>query len=214
MKKNLTEIIFIIDRSGSMGGLEEDTIGGYNAFLKRQKEAEGEAIISTVLFNNTSEVIHDRKPIDEVKPLSNEEYRVGGCTALLDAIGGAIHHIRNLHKYARTEDVPEKTIVVITTDGLENASRNYSYSKVKKMVEEETKEYGWEFLFLGANMDAIKAAGSFGIDEDHAVRFHSDSVGTQLNYRVVSEAVASFRKNSRPLGKAWKKEIEEDFESR
>ena len=214
MKKNLTEIIFIIDRSGSMGGLEEDTIGGYNAFLKRQKEAEGGAVISTVLFSNTSEVIHDRKPIDEVHPLSKEDYRVGGCTALLDAIGGAIHHIHNVHKYAREEDVPEKTVVVITTDGLENASRRYDYRKVKKMVEEQTKEYGWEFLFLGANMDAIKTAGSFGIDEDHAVRFHSDSVGTTLNYKVVSEAVASYRSSRRPLGKAWKREIEEDYEAR
>ena len=167
-----------------------------------------------MLFSNTSEVIHDRRPIDEVQPLSNDEYRVGGCTALLDAIGGAISHIRNVHKYARKEDVPEKTVVVITTDGLENASRRYSYQKVKKMVEEQTREYGWEFLFLGANMDAIKAAGSFGIDEDHAVRFHSDSVGTTLNYKVVSEAVASFRRSSRPLDKAWKREIEEDYEAR
>ena len=212
MKKNLTEIIFIIDRSGSMGGLEADTIGGYNAFLERQK-GEGEALISTVLFSNDTEVIHDRRPLDEVKPLTEKEYYVTGCTALLDAIGGAIHHIGNVHKYAREEDVPEKTVVVITTDGMENASRRYSYDKVKAMIERQQKKYGWEFLFLGANMDAVASAGRFGIDRDHAVRYHSDSIGTRLNYEVVSEAVMQFRTDG-SINRKWKKLIEDDYANR
>lgn len=213
MKKNLTEIVFILDRSGSMGGLENDTIGGYNSFLERQK-GSGEALISTVLFSNQSEVVHDRVPIDKVKPLTDKEYYVGGCTALLDAIGGAIHHIGNVHKYARKEDVPEKTIVVITTDGMENASRRYGYSEVKRMVERQQKEYGWEFLFLGANMDAISAAEQFGIDHSHAVRYHSDSVGTKLNFQVLGEAVANYRMASCPISDDWKEAIEEDYRSR
>ncbi|MBR3346349.1 MAG: hypothetical protein IKG37_04655 [Solobacterium sp.] len=213
MKKNLTEIIFILDRSGSMGGLESDTIGGYNSFLERQK-GSGKALISTVLFSNYSEVIHDRVPIDQVSPLTEQEYCVGGCTALLDAIGDAIHHIGNVHKYARKEDVPEKTIVVITTDGMENASRRYGYSKVKQLVERQQKTYGWEFLFLGANMDAISTAGQFGIDQSHAVRYHSDSVGTRLNFQVLADTVANYRMADKPIGDDWKEEIERDYRSR
>ena len=166
MKKNLSEIVFLLDRSGSMSGLEKDTVGGFNAMIEKQKKEEGEALISTVLFDHEMKVLHDRVPVGDEKPISEEDYQVRGCTALLDAMGGAIHHIGNIHKYARDEDVPEHTIFVITTDGMENASRSYSAAKVKRMVERQKEKYGWEFLFLGANMDAIAAADQLGIDED------------------------------------------------
>jgi len=213
MKKNLTEIVFILDRSGSMSGLEADTIGGFNSMIEKQKKAEGEALISTVLFDNTSEVIHDRVDVRSVKPMTDADYTVRGCTALLDAIGGAIHHIGNVHKYARAEDVPEHTMFVITTDGMENASRHYDSEKVKRMIERQKEKYGWEFLFLGANIDAVETARHFGISEDRAVNYHSDSVGTQLNFEVLSEAICAVR-CSTPLGADWKKQIDEDFEKR
>ena len=213
MRKNLTEIVFILDRSGSMSGLEADTIGGFNSMIEKQKKAEGEALISTVLFDNTSEVIHDRVSVQNIKPMTDEDYTVRGCTALLDAIGGAIHHIGNVHKYARAEDVPEHTMFVITTDGMENASRRYDSEKVKKMIERQKEKYGWEFLFLGANIDAVETARGFGISEDRAVSYHSDSEGTQLNYEVVSEAICAVR-CSAPLGADWKKRIDEDYKER
>ena len=213
MKKNLTEIVFILDRSGSMSGLEADTIGGFNSMIEKQKNAEGEALISTVLFDNTSEVIHDRVSVQSIKPMTRDDYTVRGCTALLDAIGGAIHHIGNVHKYARNEDVPEHTLFVITTDGMENASRRYDSENVKKMIERQKEKYGWEFLFLGANIDAVETARHFGISEDRAVNYHSDSEGTQLNYEVLSEAICSVR-CSAPLDANWKKRIDEDYESR
>ena len=219
MKKNLTEIVFILDRSGSMGGLEADTIGGYNSLLEKQKKEEGEAIISTVLFDDRQEVIHDRIPLDKIKPMTREDYYVRGCTALLDAVGGAIHHIGNVHKYAREEDRPEKTLFIITTDGMENSSRRYSYDKVKSMVERQKKEYGWEFLFLGANIDAIEVAGRFGINADRTVNFECDSAGTALNYKVISKAVSKVRASSVSdmsvvLGDEWKEEIEADYKLR
>lgn len=213
MRKNLTEIVFILDRSGSMQGLEADTIGGFNSMIEKQKRAEGEALISTVLFDNTSEVIHDRVNVRDIKPMTDEDYTVRGCTALLDAIGGAIHHIGNIHKYARAEDVPEHTMFVITTDGMENASRHYDIEKVKKMIERQKEKYGWEFLFLGANIDAVETARHFGIGADRAVNYHSDSEGTQLNYEVVSEAISAVR-CSAPLGAEWKKRIDEDYNAR
>ena len=213
MKKNLTEIVFILDRSGSMSGLEADTIGGFNSMIEKQKNAEGEALISTVLFDNTSEVIHDRVSVQSIKPMSRDDYTVRGCTALLDAIGGAIHHIGNVHKYARAEDVPEHTLFVITTDGMENASRQYDSEKVKKMIERQKEKYGWEFLFLGANIDAVETARHFGISEDRAVNYHSDSEGTQLNYEVLSEAICAVRCSAH-LDANWKKRIDEDYESR
>ena len=213
MRKNLTEIVFILDRSGSMSGLEADTIGGFNSMIEKQKKAEGEALISTVLFDNTSEVIHDRVSVQNIKPMTDKDYTVRGCTALLDAIGGAIHHIGNVHKYARAEDVPEHTLFVITTDGMENASRRYDSEKVKKMIERQKEKYGWEFLFLGANIDAVETARGFGISEDRAVNYHSDSEGTQLNYEVVSEAICAVR-CSAPLSTDWKKRIDEDYEKR
>ena len=213
MRKNLTEIVFILDRSGSMSGLEADTIGGFNSMIEKQKKAEGEALISTVLFDNISDVIHDRVSVQNIKPMTAEDYTVRGCTALLDAIGGAIHHIGNVHKYARAEDVPEHTMFVITTDGMENASRRYDSEKVKKMIERQKAKYGWEFLFLGANIDAVETAKHFGISEDRAVNYHSDSEGTQLNYEVLSEAICSVR-CSAPLGADWKKRIDEDYSKR
>lgn len=213
MKKNLTELVFILDRSGSMAGLEDDTVGGFNSMIEKQRKLKGDALISTVLFDGVSEVIHDRVDISEIKPLTREEYYVRGCTALLDAIGGAIHHIMNIHKYARDEDVPEHTMFVITTDGMENASREYSAERVKKMIEQQKEKAGWEFLFLGANIDAVGTAASFGIGADRAVDYRSDSTGTQLNFSVLSDAISSVR-SSAPLKSDWKKRIEEDFKSR
>lgn len=213
MKKNLTEIIFILDRSGSMSGLEAGTIGGFNSMIEKQKKADGEAMISTVLFDNVSEVIHDRVSVLDIQPMTDKDYTVRGCTALLDAIGGAIHHIGNIHKYARAEDVPEHTLFVITTDGMENASRHYNAERVKQMIERQKARYGWEFLFLGANIDAVETARHFGIGADRAVNYHSDSAGTQLNYEVLSEAICAVR-GSVQLGADWKKRIDEDFESR
>ncbi|MCQ2580425.1 MAG: VWA domain-containing protein [Treponemataceae bacterium] len=208
MKKGLTEIVFILDKSGSMEGLEKDTIGGYNAFLEKQKKLEGEAFVSTVLFSNKNEVIHDRVSIKDVEPLTDEQYSVGGCTALLDAIGGAVHHIGNIHKYARNEDVPEKTIFVITTDGQENSSREYDYRKIKHMIERQQKRFSWEFLFLGANIDAVGEAERLGINEDRAVRYECDGAGTSLNFSVLSKAVGCFRAN-KSVASDWCEEIEE-----
>ena len=213
MRKDLTELVFIIDRSGSMSGLESDTIGGFNSMIRKQKQAEGEALISTVLFDNVSEVLHDRVSVKDIQPMTEHDYTVRGTTALLDAIGGAIHHIGNVHKYARQEDVPEHTMFVITTDGMENASRYYSSDKVKKMIERQKVKYGWEFLFLGANIDAVETASHFGIGADRAVNYNCDSEGTALNYEVVSDAICSVR-CSAPLKSDWKKRIDEDYKKR
>lgn len=213
MKKNLTEIVFILDRSGSMSGLEADTVGGFNAMIAKQKKESGEALISTVLFDDESVVIHDRVPVQNIAPMTERDYYVRGRTALLDAIGGAIHHIGNVHKYARTEDVPEHTLFVITTDGMENASRRYDSERVKQMIERQKARHGWEFLFLGANIDAVETAGRFGIGADRTVNYHADRAGTQLNYEVLSEAVSAVR-CSAPLGTAWKARIDEDFRAR
>ena len=213
MKKNLTELVFILDRSGSMAGLEQDTIGGFNAMLQKQRGEPGEAIISTVLFDNETEVIHDRLPLDKVPALTEQEYYVRGCTALLDAVGGAIHHIGNVHKYAREEDRPEKTLFVITTDGMENASRRYTYDKVKAMIERQRETYGWEFLFLGANIDATREAARFGIRADCAADYHADSIGTEAVYESVCEAVCQVRRAA-PLKASWKQRIDADFKGR
>ena len=213
MKKNLTEIVFILDRSGSMAGLEKDTIGGFNAMIEKQRQEPGEAIVSTVLFDNESVVIHDRVPLDKVPALTEKEYYVRGCTALLDAVGSAIHHIGNVHKYAREEDRPEKTLFVITTDGMENASRRYTYEKLKAMIERQKEKYGWEFLFLGANIDAAREAARFGINADRAANYNADSVGTSVIYEAVSETVCNFR-SSRPLTADWKASIDRDYKKR
>ena len=194
MKKNLTELVLILDRSGSMSGLEADTIGGFNSMIEKQKKADGEAFVSTVLFDDKTDVIYDRVPLDKVEPMTDRQYYVRGGTALLDAVGGAIHHIGNVHKYAREEDVPEKTIFVITTDGQENASRRYTYDKVRRMIERQKEVYHWEFIFLGANIDAAAEAARFGIDSHHAARYENDAAGTQLNYSVVSETLSKMRR--------------------
>ena len=213
MKKNLSELVFILDRSGSMQGLEGDTIGGFNAMIEKQKKEHGEAFVSTVLFDDRSEVLHDRMKVSEIRPITEKEYYVRGCTALLDAVGGAIHHIGNIHKYARPEDVPEHTLFVITTDGMENASRRYSAQRVTEMIQRQKEKYGWEFLFLGANMDAVETAGHMGIAPDRAVNYHCDSEGTRLNYEVLSQAVSTVR-CSAALDEHWKDAIEEDFRKR
>ena len=206
MKKGLTEIVFILDRSGSMGGLEGDTIGGFNSMLEKQKKEEGEALVSTVLFDHECEVLHDRIPIEKVEPMNERQYYVRGCTALVDAIGGAINHISKVHKYIRDEDVPEHTVFIITTDGMENASCEYSSSQVKKMIEEKKKN-GWEFLFLGANIDAVETAKHFGISEDRAVTYKSDRKGTRLNYCAMAKAISTVR-CSEELSADWKADIE------
>ena len=213
MKKNLTELVFILDRSGSMAGLEDDTIGGFNSMLEKQKAEPGEAYVSTVLFDNRSEVIHDRLPLERVPALTRKEYYVRGCTALLDAVGGAIHHIGNIHKYAREEDRPQRTLFIITTDGMENASRRYDYRRVKEMIERQKEKYGWEFLFLGANIDAAKEAARFGISAERAANYHADHQGTGLVYEAVNAAVCAVRA-SRPLENEWRASIDKDFESR
>ena len=213
MKKNLTEMVFILDRSGSMAGLEKDTIGGFNSMIRRQQELPGEALVSTVLFSNASTVIHDRADLKTIEPLTDRQYFVGGGTALIDAIGGAVHHIANVHKYAREEDRPERTIFVITTDGMENASRRYTSSQVKAMAQHQSEKYGWEFLFLGANIDAVETAAHFGIGQERAVTFRNDPKGQALNYATVNEAVRQVR-SAAPLSSRWKEKIEKDFSSR
>ena len=213
MKKNLTELVFILDKSGSMAGLEADTIGGFNGMIERQKKEPGEALVSTVLFSDASRVIHDRADLRKVEPMTDRQYYVGGCTALIDAVGGAIHHIGNVHKYAREEDRPEHTVFVITTDGMENASRHYTADQVRAMVKRQREKYGWEFLFLGANIDAVETAGRIGIGEDRAVNFVNDAAGQALNYSEVSEAVRAVRACA-PLTRGWKRKIEKDYEAR
>ena len=209
----MTELVFILDRSGSMSGLEKDTIGGFNSMIARQKREAGEALVSTVLFDSSCTVIHDRLPLSKVPPLTERENFTQGCTALLDAVGGAIHHIGNVHKYARREDMPEKTMFIITTDGCENASRRYNYETVQRMIRHEKEKYGWEFLFLGANIDAAREAARFGIGADRAVNYKCDQAGTALNYEVIGEAVRCVRA-AQPLGANWKARIDADVKKR
>lgn len=213
MKNNLTELVFILDRSGSMSGLEGDTIGGFNAMIEKQKRQEGEAYVSTILFDNVSEVLHDRVKLSEIKPMTDRDYTVRGCTALLDAVGGAIHHIGNIHKYARTEDVPAHTLFVITTDGMENASRQYDSDRVKRMIERQKAKYGWEFLFLAANIDAVETAARFGIGRERAVNYHADSRGTKVVYETVAETVSMMRADM-PIRSDWNRKVEDDYNNR
>ena len=209
----MTELVFILDRSGSMAGLEKDTIGGFNSLIEKQRKEPGTAVVSTVLFDNESEVIHDRLPLENIPPMTDKEYYVRGCTALLDAVGGAIHHIGNVHKYARREDVPDKTLFVITTDGMENASRRYDYERVRKIIQRQKERYGWEFIFLGANIDAAAEAKRFGIDESRAANYHCDEEGTALNYEVLSDVVCTVRMGAE-IDNNWKSRIEADFKNR
>lgn len=213
IKNGITELVFILDRSGSMSGLESDTIGGFNAMIEKQKKQDGECYVSTVLFDDVSEVLHDRVSLTDIKPMTDREYTVRGCTALIDAIGGAIHHIGNVHKYARNEDVPEHTMFVITTDGMENASHKYSSDKVKKMIERQKEQYGWEFLFIGANIDAVETAARYGISEDRAVNYNADEVGTHILYESVSAVVGNVRA-SKPIESGWSDELNEDYKRR
>ena len=213
MKKGLTEIVFILDRSGSMSGLEKDTIGGFNSTIEKQKQESGEAYVPTVLFDTKMEVLHDRVPLANIAPLTDKEYYARGCTALLDAIGGAIHHIGNVHKYAREEDRPEKTIFVITTDGYENASHKYSAERVKQMIERQKEKYGWEFIFLGANIDAIETARNFGIDESRAANFVNDEPGIGVMYEAQCCLMSDIR-NNRVNDRQWKKYVDADYNRR
>ena len=208
-----TELVFILDRSGSMAGLESDTIGGFNAMVEKQKREPGEALVTTVLFDSTWEILHDRLPLEKVPPMTAKDYSVGGCTALLDAVGGTVRHIARIHKYARREDVPDRTLVVITTDGLENASRTYTYDRVQKLIRHEQEKYGWEFLFLGANIDAAAEAARFGIGADRAADYHCDSEGTALNYEVLGDAIRQVRSGAR-LSATWKADIDADYHRR
>ena len=214
MKKNnnITELVFILDRSGSMGGLEADTIGGFNGMIEKQKKEEGEAYVSTILFDNESEVIHDRVKLSEIRPMTEEDYYVRGCTALLDAIGDAVKHISNIHKYARPEDVPAHTMFVITTDGMENASRRYTYKEIKKLIGKQ-KELGWEFLFIGANIDAVEVAERVGISKERTANYVSDSVGTSMVFQALAAPISAMRKNE-AISREWAETLEEDKSSR
>ena len=213
MKNNVTELVFILDRSGSMSGLERDTIGGFNAMIEKQKRQDGECYVSTVLFDDESEVLHDRLKLEDVPAMTDRDYTVRGCTALIDAIGSAIHHIGNVHKYARPEDVPEHTMFVITTDGFENSSHRYTSDKVKAMIKRQKEKYGWEFLFIGANIDAVETAAQYGIDKDRAVNYHADSEGTHVLYESVANAVCSVRAKA-TLNADWSEEIKADYARR
>ncbi|HAE43869.1 MAG TPA: hypothetical protein DCG34_13300 [Clostridiales bacterium] len=213
MNRNLTEIVFILDRSGSMSGLESDTIGGYNAMLKRQQEEDGEAIVTTVLFDDEYQLLHDRFNIKWIKPITEKEYYVGGSTALLDAMGKSIQKIINVQKNTSDDQKADKVLFVITTDGMENASREYSYGRIKKMVEHQKEKYGWEFIFLGANIDAVLTAERFGIEHDRSANYHADGEGTRLNFEAVSNVVSDLRA-SKSISKDWKENIDKDFERR
>ena len=213
MKNNLTELVFIIDRSGSMCGLERDTIGGFNSMIEKQRMEEGECLVSTVLFDHEREVLHDRVKLDKVALMTERDYTVRGSTALIDAIGCAIHHIGNIHKYIREEDVPSRTVFIITTDGMENSSHIYTSDEVKKKIERQKEKYGWEFLFIGANIDAVETAKRIGINKDRAVNYHADSKGTEILYNTVSEAVRNIRSNA-PLMSNWSENIDKDFKKR
>ena len=208
-KNNITEMVFIIDRSGSMGGLESDTIGGFNSMLRKQRAEEGEAFVTTVLFDGTVETLHDRIPLADVPDMTEKEYFVRGCTALLDAVGGTVEHVEKIHKYVREEDIPSNVIFVITTDGLENASHRFSAEQVKQLINRK-KEEGWEFLFIGANIDSVTTAAAIGITEDRAVDYRADAQGTSVLFKAVGSAVSKVR-NASPLGKSWCAEIEEDY---
>jgi hypothetical protein len=213
MKKDLTELVFILDRSGSMSGLESDTIGGYNAMLEKQKKESGEALITTVLFDDRYELLHDRINIRGLAPITDKEYYVRGTTALLDAIGNTINKLVNVQKRTSEDERAEHVMFVITTDGMENASREFSYEKIRQMIEHQKSKYGWEFIFLGANIDAIETAERFGISKDRATNYHADSEGTLLNYEVISETVSCLRAN-RKISENWKERIDEDFKRR
>ena len=208
-----TELVFILDRSGSMSGLESDTIGGFNGMIAQHKGDGGDVLVSTVLFDHENEVIHDRVRIADVPALTSKEYYTRGCTALLDAMGGAIHHIKNVHKYARPEDRPARTMFIITTDGMENASTRYTADQVRAMVKKQEKEAGWEFVFLGANIDAVQVADGLGIRADHAVEFACDAAGVRENFTSLSHMTCAFA-HTGIVGAGWKTKISEHLAKR
>jgi uncharacterized protein YegL len=212
-KTNLTEFVFILDRSGSMSGLEGDTISGYNSMLARQQTEPGEARITTVLFDHQYEVLHDRLDLKAVSPITEQEYFVRGSTALLDALGRTIHKIGSAQKFSKPEYRADKVIFIITTDGMENASCVYTYGEVKAQIERQKSRYGWEFIFLGANIDAVETAARFGIDRNRAQNYHADSKGSQVIYEAIACATVEFRKNA-TLSDDWKQEIEKDYHRR
>ena len=213
-KADLTELVFVLDRSGSMSGLEGDTIGGFNSLIEKQKKEPGKCFVTTVLFDSRSQTLHDRLELQQIAPLTDRDYRVGGCTALLDALGGTIRHIANIHRYARPEDVPVRTTFVIMTDGYENASRHFGSDEVKRMIEHEKEKYGWEFLYLAANIDAVETARHIGINADRAANYHADSRGTEVAYEAVSCAISARRKCAAPLSDDWSAKLNQDYESR
>lgn len=213
MKKDCTELVFVLDRSGSMSGLEEDTIGGYNALLKKQQATSGSVILSTVLFNHRSLVVHSRVDINKVEPLNEMDYTVSGSTALLDAVGQSLRYIKRIHDQLPSTEIPEKTLFVIATDGMENASEYFSYDHINKMIESLKENNGWEFIFLGANMDSIHVARHFGIHEDYTTNYHSDKQGTRLNYDVLSDAIVEVRMK-KSVQANWKDRIDEDYKRR
>ena len=213
INNNITELVFILDRSGSMSGLESDTIGGFNSLIEKQRGQEGECYVSVVLFDNESEVLYDRVKLAEVRRMTADDYTVRGCTALIDAIGGAIHHIGNIHKYARPEDVPGHTMFVITTDGMENASHRYTSAEVKRMIERQKEQYGWEFLFIGANIDAVETAGRIGITADRAANYHADSQGTAVVFEAVCRSIGHVRAGMTPDAD-WNESINADYNGR
>ena len=208
MKNNLTELVFILDRSGSMAGLESDTIGGFNGMLAKQKKEEGDAQVTTVLFDDAYEVLHDQADIQKVRPITGKEYFVRGCTALLDAVGKTIMKIKHEQKEADEDEKADKVLFVITTDGYENASKEYSYEKIKKMITKQQEKHGWEFLFLGANIDAVAEAERVGIKADRAVSYCADSLGTDMNFTAVNNVACAVRKREE-VNEDWKKEIEQ-----
>ena len=213
MKKGLTELVFILDKSGSMAGLESDTIGGYNAMIGKQKKQDGEVVVTTVLFDDNYQLLHDRINLKGIKPITEREYFVEGCTALLDAIGKTINKIGNVQRNTAEEERAEKVMFIITTDGMENASKEYTYGKIKEMIEHQRLKYNWEFVFLGANIDAVATASKFGIGADRAANYNADSQGTRLNYEVVGDAISELRLK-RTLDSNWKERIDNDYRNR
>ena len=213
MKNNITELVFILDRSGSMAGLESDTIGGFNSLVEKQRKEDGVCYVTTVLFDHEMQLLHDRVKLNDLKPMTDADYTVRGCTALLDAVGSTIRHIARIHRYARAEDVPAHTVFVITTDGMENASHKFSADQVREMIRHEQEKYGWEFLFLGANIDAVETARHYGIRADRAANYHADSAGTAVVFDTVSEAVRGVRANA-PLAASWNEKINRDYNTR
>ena len=213
-RNELTELVFVLDRSGSMSGLEGDTIGGFNALVEKQKKEPGKCLVTTVLFDSRIQTLHDRVELQELRPMTGKDYTVGGCTALLDALGGTIRHIVDIHRYARSEDVPARTTFVVMTDGMENASRQYSSREVKDMIRHEQEKYGWEFLFLAANIDAVETAERMGIRADRAVNYHADTLGTKVAYEAISDAVSYRRQCAAPLSASWSDSVNEDYASR